>query len=463
MGAALVCSVGFTATHANLDAAIRTLMGTERVPGLSFAVVRGGRIVRTGSYGFANLEWKTPVSVHTKFEIASISKMFAGAAARILIEDGKLDPESPVGAYFHGIPDSWRGMKVRHLITMSSGLPEDFGNDTIPYDQDVATIFDDASMVRSFFNLEMPSPVGTRFHYSGPNYAMLGLIVANVSGVPFADFVRQHVFIPAAMTESSYIDHAAIVPERAEGYRRTASGDMRKGRYLAQYLHARADVGVLTSAGDLARWLIALEQGRVVREPEKLWEPTTSDAGRRLDYAYGWFQDTWLGHRRFQHSGGYRTGFRTYIARYPDDDLGVVVLTNSDFASLSDYLDLIVRQYITDVPKLDAAAMEHDTDPAETARSIRALQSLARGSIDESIMFADAADPFGADAIAGILKGTGPYRYAGRARVRERGLTMHGQRLVSYDALALPDGARTHFAALYRDATGKIAFLELIE
>ncbi|HWK09867.1 MAG TPA: serine hydrolase domain-containing protein, partial [Vicinamibacterales bacterium] len=127
VGAALVCSVGFTATHANLDAAIRTLMGTERVPGLSFAVVRGGRIVRTGSYGFANLEWKTPVSVHTKFEIASISKMFAGAAARILIEDGKLDPESPVGAYFHGIPDSWRGMKVRHLITMSSGLPEDFG------------------------------------------------------------------------------------------------------------------------------------------------------------------------------------------------------------------------------------------------------------------------------------------------------------------------------------------------
>ena len=460
LGAAFVVCVAAAPGPADLNAALRSRIAEDHVPGLAFAVVQGGRIVRTGAYGLANLEWKQPVSIHTRFEIASISKMFAGAAARMLIEDGKLDPEDSVASYFHGVPDAWREMKVRHLITMSSGLPEDFASDLIPYDQDVVTPYDDASMLRAFFALKMTAPVGDRFVYSSPDYAMLGMIVANVAKQPFAQFVRERIFRPAGMTESSIIDNGAVVPERADGYRRTPAGEIRKGWYLGQYLHSRPDDGVLTTAGDLARWLIALDGRRIVRAPEKLWEPVTSDTGRPLDYAYGWIQDTWLGHRREEHSGGYRTGFHTFIARYPDDGIGVVVLTNCDFSPIRDYVDLIARRYIPNVPDPGAEMKSRDADPADTQQSIQALRSLIGGSIDGALMHPDAVEPVGLDEIAGFLKVADGFRYAGRAQLHGRGLTMHGHPLVSYVTLAMDLHGRTQFVTLYRDASNKIAYLE---
>ena len=459
VSALVVCSAA-APSPADLDAALRTQIAADHVPGLAFAVVRSGRIVRTGAYGFANLEWKAPVSIHTRFEIASLSKMFVGAAVRILIEDGKLNPDTPVGAYFHGVPDAWRDMKIRHLITMSSGLPEDFASELIPYDQDVTTPYDDGSMVRAFFTLKMAAPVGARFVYSSPNYAMLGMTVANLAKQPYAQFVRERIFSPAGMTESSIIDNEVVVPERAEGYRRASSGEIRKGRYLGQYLHARPDDGVLTSAGDLARWLIALQDRRIVRDPEKLWDATSSDTGRPLDYAYGWFQDTWLGHRRQQHSGGLRTGFHTFIARYPDDDLGVVVLTNCDFSPIRDYVDLIARQYIAGVSDPGAEMKSPDANPAETQQAIHALQTLIGGSIDAALMDPDAVEPIGLDEIAGFLKGAADVRYAGRGTLQGDGLTMHGHRLVSYVTLAMQLEGRTQFVTLYRDASRKFAYLE---
>lgn len=457
--AVLIYCTGMGAAIGSLDSLLRKQIDADHVPGLAFAVVRGGRIVRSGAFGYANVEWKAPVSAHTRFEVASISKMFAGAAARILIEEGHLDPESPVGGYFHGVPDAWRAMKVRHLITMSSGLPEDFASELIPYDQDVTTAFDDASMVRAFFKLPMAARVGDRFVYSSPNYAMLGMIVANVSGKPFQQFVRERIFAPAGMIESSYIDNSAIVPERADGYRRLASGELRKGWYLGQYLHSRPDDGVLTTAGDLARWLIALDGKRILRSPDTLWEPTVSDAGRPLDYAYGWIQDTWLGHRREEHSGGFRTGFHTFIARYPDDDLGIVVLTNADFPPVRDYVNLIAREYIRDVVDPASQIGSRDAAPEKTRVSIEALQSVGRGTIDERLMHRDAVEPIGVEEASQFLRAANDFRYAGRARVRGA-LVMHGHPLVEYDTIALRLDSRTQFVTLYRDPSNRIAYIE---
>jgi hypothetical protein len=114
----------------DLDAAIRRQLDREHVPALTFAVVRHGNILRQGAYGLANLEWKALATIHTKFEVASVSKMFVGAAVRILIEEGRLDPEDPIGKYFENIPESWTGMRLRYLITMSSGLPDDWGSES---------------------------------------------------------------------------------------------------------------------------------------------------------------------------------------------------------------------------------------------------------------------------------------------------------------------------------------------
>src|SRR4051812_21429014 len=356
-----------------LDHDIVAALQREHVPGLSFAVVQHGRIVREGAYGVGNLEWNTRVTPDTKFEIASISKMFVGAAARILIEEGRLDPDAGVSRYLPSVPEVWSRMKVRHLLTMSSGLPEDFGGDIIPYNQDVIVPADESSMLRVFFGLPLAAPIGHRFVYSSPNYAMLGMIVARVSGVPYQQFVRERLFAPAAMSDSSFIDNAAVVARRASGYRRTDSGELRQGWYLGQYLHSRPDDGILTTARDLGKWLVALEQRKIVREPNALWQATVSDAGLPLDYSYGWMSDTWLGHRRQEHAGGYRTGFHTFIARYPDDEVGVAVLTNCDFSAVRDYVNTIARLYIAKVPDPATEAQKVDARPEETQKLIAAM------------------------------------------------------------------------------------------
>src|SRR5438270_630398 len=120
-------------------------------------------------------------------------------------------------------------MKIRHLIDMSSGFPEDFGGPTIPYDQDVTTPNNDVSLIKSFTTLTMVAPIGQRFSYSSANYAMLGMIVSKLSGMTYADFVKKRIFGPAGMSDSSIIDNSAIVSHRAEGYRKSDKGELKRG------------------------------------------------------------------------------------------------------------------------------------------------------------------------------------------------------------------------------------------
>jgi D-alanyl-D-alanine carboxypeptidase len=451
-----VCTVVPVTSADDFDRAIEAEIARQQVPGLALAVMREGRIVRVGAYGYGDLEWRARTTPDTRFEIASMSKMFTGAAARILIDEGRLDPEAPVTRYFDGLPERWSGMKVRHLLTMSTGLPEDWGADLIPYDADVTTAFDDASMVRAFTRLEPVAPIGTEFHYSSPGYAMLGMIVSRVAGRPLPEFVADRVLKPAGMGQSSFIDNFEIVPERARGYRK-AGGQLKKGWYLGQYLHARPDTGMLSTAGDLARWVIALRGGAIVKDSRTLWEGSTADSGRPLDYSYGWFLGTILGHRVAGHGGRYRTGFRSTLQTFLDDDVTVVVLANCDCANVDALAVMAARSVLPDLPD-PAAPNQPDGDPSATASVIAALRSVAAGRIDAQAMTPDALEPLSLAEAAGFLKQVGPLGFAARGRVRGS-LLVHGHRLVDYVTLEF-GGPERHLLTVYRDDQGRIAYVE---
>jgi len=442
--------------HADdLDDGIRNEMQQEGVPGLTFAVVRNGEIVRLGACGLGNVEWQAQATNNTRFEVASVSKMVAGAAIRILIEQGKVDPQAQVSRYLEKLPSSWAAMKVRHLITMNSGLPEDFGSAAIPYDAEVCTPADDASLIKEFETLPMKS-IGDQFSYSSANYAMLGMIVAKLSGKTYTQFLQERVFKPAGMTQSSVIDNSAIIAERAEGYRHDKS-ELKRGWFLGQYLHSRPDDAVLTTSRDLAKFVIALERKLIVKDPEKMWSFPKSDTGHFLDYAYGWNSRTWLGHRRFEHAGGYRTGFHTFVARYPDDGLSVIVLTNCDFSPIRDFVNMITRTYLKDAPDPATEATKTDSDPKTTARLTAVLNGIMKRQLDLNVMYSDAIEPIGLEEASGFLAHAAPYQYAGRGRVH---LTMHGHDLVDYETLRTEIEGRPLFLTLYRDGSGKVASIE---
>jgi CubicO group peptidase (beta-lactamase class C family) len=347
-------------------------------------------------------------------------------------------------------------MKVRHLLTMSSGLGEDWGSDLIPYNADVMIPANSVDALKMFFGMKPLAPIGTEFHYSSPCYAMLGMIVEKISGEPLSQFISQHIFKPAAMTQSSFIDNSAIIPERVQGYR-MSDGQILKGWYLGQYLHSRPDVGIITTARDLALWVIALEQHKIINDLEKFWEPSVADSGRPLDYNYGWSVDTLLGHRRLNHAGGYRTGFHTFITQYPDDDLSVIALSNCDFSDIRNYVLFATLEFIKDIPDPNAKSATPDQNALAV---IAAVRSLAEGKLDPAVMNADALEPLGITEVADFIKSVESITFAGRRRLPEPGLRIHGHKLVNYITLKLHVNKSDYFVTLYSDDGGRIAYVE---
>src|SRR4026208_948471 len=109
---------------ARIDAYVKSEMQRQQIPGVSLAVVRDGKIALLKSYGFSNLEHQVPVKPETIFQSGSMGKQFTATAVMLLVEEGKLSLEDKISKYFNDLPESWKNITVRHLLTHTSGLGE---------------------------------------------------------------------------------------------------------------------------------------------------------------------------------------------------------------------------------------------------------------------------------------------------------------------------------------------------
>ncbi|MBA3354866.1 MAG: beta-lactamase family protein [Pyrinomonadaceae bacterium] len=117
-----------TRLDTQVDTYIRQQIRKYRIPGLSVAVVRRGRVVKLKGYGVANVEFDTPMDANTVYQLFSVSKIFAGVAVMKLVEEGRLTLDTPVTDIVPSLPREWRAIQIRHLLTHTSGLPEISGN-----------------------------------------------------------------------------------------------------------------------------------------------------------------------------------------------------------------------------------------------------------------------------------------------------------------------------------------------
>ena len=151
VGAVVVLSVA-SARADKFDTELTKQLKADHVPGMSIAVVKDGKVIKLGAYGVANVEHGAKVTPATRFEIASMSKMFIATAVRMLADEKKLDLEDPLSKYFDKLPPAWKAMRIRHLVAMSAGFPEDW--DVIGW-SDVRDEYDDTSMLAAFAKLRI--------------------------------------------------------------------------------------------------------------------------------------------------------------------------------------------------------------------------------------------------------------------------------------------------------------------
>lgn len=324
----LLLAVTAAAQTAEVDAHIRAEMEKQRVPGLSLAVVKDGKIVRAEGYGTANLEHNIAARPETVYKIGSISKQFLAAGILVLAQDGKLSLGDPVHKYFTDAPETWRGITIRHLLLHTSGLPRESPAFN-PFQ-----IQPDAELIKAAYKAPLLFAPGTKWEYCNLGYFMLAEIILRVSGRPWTEFMTQRVFAPVGMKSTRETTVHDLVPGRADGY----VWRDRRQRNADDFRAVRASGAFISTVLDLAKWEAALDGDQVLKAETRteMWKPTAETPRKFKDgtsqyYGYGWFLATTEGRREIFH-GGSLPGFRAFMIRYPDERLTIIILANGDGA-----------------------------------------------------------------------------------------------------------------------------------
>ena len=308
-----------------MDTFVRELPQSKHFRG-NIVAVRGGHIILEKSYGLAVEGWNIPNTSRTKFEIASLSKQFTAAAILQLVDAGKLREDDPVSKFYKDVPRNWLGITIHHLLTHTSGIPN---NGISDFPKGIATPYTPDELIETFRSRPLAFAPGTKWAYTNTEYYLLAWIIERVSGEKYGAYLAGHIFTPLKMTHSGFASSLAIIPEMAEGYT-AEEGRLRHRDYFDRSLEVGAG-GIYTTTDDLLLWNKALDSPGFLSARSLDLMFSAHPPG---NYGYGWFVDT-TPRRRIYHEGG-DPGFAAFEARYPDQHLLIVVLSNQDDAPVRD-------------------------------------------------------------------------------------------------------------------------------
>lgn len=320
----LLLSASVAVQADKIDDYVKSAMQRQHLPGLSIVVIKDQKIVKAQGYGLANIELNVPATPETVYKIGSVSKQFIATGIMLLVQDGKIKLDDSISQYLEGTPESWKPITIRHLLTHTSGIVREAPG------FDPLKIQSDADVIKTAYPLPLRFTPGEKYEYCNVGYFSLAEIIRKVSGKSWGDYLGERVFKPLGMNATRPTDMRDLVPNRANGY------VWREGKFqnASIYFALRPSGAFLSTVMDLAKWEDALAKEKVLRRSvlDQMWAPVKLNDGKTENYGFGWALDDVRGHKLVGH-GGSLPGFRAQYARFVDDKLTVVVLTNGDNAN----------------------------------------------------------------------------------------------------------------------------------
>jgi CubicO group peptidase (beta-lactamase class C family) len=322
---AALASCSTTNTHrdaaeaARVAARIEQLRNEKRIPGLAIVMVRGTQVVFARGCGYADVAKQVAVTPDTPFNTASVSKPVSAVVALRLVEKALLDLDRPMRE-FANFPEFCRD------ATAAGGIF--FGDYRC----------DDARLtMRRVLSMSANGEPGSRFLYNPPSYSWASRPMAEVAGRPFSDLVGALVFEPAGMKDSARIHRKLplstdLAARLALPYRVAEDGSFMQAEPPPPQGDGAAG-GVIASAMDLARFDIALSQGKLLSDASRamMWEPTRATDGTSMPYGIGWFVSTWRGHRVAWHTGLWEGRYSAlYLTVLDEPRSTLILLANSE-------------------------------------------------------------------------------------------------------------------------------------
>jgi CubicO group peptidase (beta-lactamase class C family) len=321
---------------------VRAEMYKQKIPGLALLVARKGVPILAEGYGFSNVELNVQVKPETIFQSGSVGKQFTAAAVMMLVEAGKIGLDDRLNQYFAAAPNWWNEVTIRELLSHTAGFtdyPENF-DDRKDYTED--------QLIAIVASIPPAYPPGTHWSYSNLGYLTLGILIHRVTGKFYGDFLQERIFSPLGMSTARIISEADIIPNRSSGYL-LEHGQLRNQKWVSPSLNTTADGSLYFSIMDLAKWDAALYGDRLLKRSsmQVMWTVAALRDGKPNagHYGFGWFVESRHGHRVVDHDGQWQ-GFETHIARYLDDELTVVVLTNLGAADPHRIADEVADIYL---------------------------------------------------------------------------------------------------------------------
>ncbi|HLL13617.1 MAG TPA: serine hydrolase domain-containing protein [Pyrinomonadaceae bacterium] len=336
------------------DDYITAAMRRRNIPALALCVLRDGKVVKQKAYGQASVELGVPATTGTVFPLASITKTFTAAGIMALVEERKVSLDDPARRFLPRLPPSWAGVTVRHLLTHTSGLPD------VVVDDDLGTYISETreDALKKLAAVQLSGRPGTKSEYNETNYVLLAMIIEKLSGLSYEQYMNGRFFRPLDMGATAFGDTRELIPHRASVYTRY---QIREGKSVLspgklwnyQYVYPAytyAGAGLNASLADLIKWDAALGEGRVLKPAtlEQMWTAAKLKNGRAsrlkgpaVGWGAGWMVNDAPHHKAVFHTGGDASAY----ARFLDDKLSVIILTNCQGAEPATLLQGVAALY----------------------------------------------------------------------------------------------------------------------
>lgn len=452
-----------------VDEYVRAQMQKNNIPGLQLVIVQNGKIIKAQSYGVANVELNAPVTNETLFEIASNTKQFTAGGILLLVQDGRLSLDDSITKYLSGLPKSYNAITVRNLLNHTSGIKDYIEEFSLNRRLDYTS----QELIQRIGANELNFPPGENARYSTTGYFLLGLIIEQITGKLYGEFLQERIFSPLGMNRTQVINLSEIIPNRASGYI-LEKGVLSNGRYVAQTLRASADIGLMTTALDMAKWDAGLNTTKVFTQSslDAMFTPARLNTGSyayhewNAHFGFGWFIDDYFGRRNVNHGGTFITGFHSEISRYVDDGLSIIILNNQVQSSPYKMAMSIAGMYNPDLRIPHQLKPEPYVNTQRSQKLKNFLLSVANTSINSAQMteglfyrWSHEQYVYGnpTSEIADIVKDLESFAFITCKNVQNQQLERVGAQVKNLCSYKITGRHETHFVTFYLTAQDKIA------
>lgn len=332
----------------------------ENEPGLSVGVVYRGKPILNSHFGLMNLDYEMKTSAGTAYNLASVSKHITAFGILLLEEDGKLKLQDKIGKYLPNLPENYKEVTINQLLHHTSGIPSTdnlklFAG--IPLDTPW-TMTEELELLKKYSQLNFEP--GTEFMYSNGGYSLLAAIIETAGGKDFGEFCDERIFEPLGLKAAAYDSFGKIIKNRAIGYR-PAEDIFRNALTEAESVPGHSNF--YFSMDDMLVWMNLLLQDNSSHRHHfaRMMQPSFVIAtGDTIPYSYGLNVKDYKGVKSVAHSGG-TPGFASYIMLFPEQELGISVLTNNEKVNVGPVIrrlaDEILAGFLQEETPVDRVAI----------------------------------------------------------------------------------------------------------